>query len=55
VITDATGRRVYPMAIPNNPSLAGVDVRFQALLGDPQGASGIGLSMTNALHAMVGR
>jgi large repetitive protein len=55
VITDAAGRGTYGLPIPNNTALIGIDIRFQALVSDPSGASGMGLSTTNGLHVMIGR
>ena len=53
-VVDPAGMASRPSGVGNNPALLGVELRYQWIVGDPQGAF-LGLvSISDALHVMYG-
>ena len=51
--TDADGRLIFGVGLPNNPGLAGLSVLFQGAMLDPQTSSPLPFHSSNALELVI--
>lgn len=54
-LTDANGAARIPLAVPNNPSLVGINFYTQAIVIDPNGSLLGQFALSNGLRVLVGR
>jgi ELWxxDGT repeat protein len=52
--SDAGGVAAFPLAIPNDASLRGAELRTQGLVVDPGGAFASAIAFSNGLHVLIG-